>query len=95
MSTDGVHWSAPTPLLRCAVHGERAVHHPAQGFVVEGDEVALFVHENIPGITTDDPNIKVGAHPYLRLPRTRLVRHSIPLAELRRWTERALATISA
>ena len=39
-STDGLHWSAPTPLLRCAVHGERAVHHPAQGLVREGSRCA-------------------------------------------------------
>ena len=52
-SRDGLHWSPPTPLQRCAVHGERTVHHPASGFLLDGDEVAIFIHENVPGVTAD------------------------------------------
>ncbi len=93
-SADALSWSEPTPLLSCAVHGERAVHHPAQGFVREGRHVAIFVHENVPGVTTDDPNIKLAAHPYLQLPRPRLVRHTVPADELRSWSQMALRSIS-
>lgn len=89
-SADGVHWSEPAPLLRCAVHGERAVHHPAQGLTLQGGEVSLWVHENVPGVTTDDPNVKVAQHTYLTLPRTRLVRHSVPVGQLRAWALKAL-----
>ena len=92
-STDGLHWSAPTPLLRCAVHGERAVHHPAQGWVREGESsVALFVHENVPGVTSDHTPTReqMATFPYLKLPRPRLVRHTIPSDALLRWTLSAL-----
>ena len=92
-STDGLRWSAPTPLLRCAVHGERTIHHPVQGFVQEGnDSVALYVHENVPGTTSDTaPSpAQLQDFPYLKLPRPRLVRHSLPAAALRAWTEAAL-----
>ena len=93
-SVDGVRWSAPTPLLRCAVHGERAVHHPAQGFVHVPHEgvVALYVHENVAGVTSDitPTAAQMQQFPYLKLPRPRLVRHTLPVAALRRWTEEAL-----
>ena len=91
-STDGMHWSAPTPLLRCAVHGERAVHHPAQGLVVEGSSVAFYVHENVAGITSDHTPtaMQMVAFPYLKLPRPRLMRHTVPLEALRSWTLSAL-----
>lgn len=94
-SADGLRWSAPTPLLRCAVHGERAVHHPAAGLVVDGDEVAIFVHENVPGTTTDGlpTTAELKAYPYLKTGRTRLMRHTIPAKDLRRWTMAALRTI--
>ena len=70
-SVDGLHWSAPTPLLRCAVHGERAVHHPAQGLVSDGDSVVMFVHENVPGVTSDHTPTaaQMVQFPYLKLPR--------------------------
>ena len=70
------------------------MHHPAQGFGREGRHVAIFVHENVPGVTTDDPNIKLAAHPYLQLPRPRLVRHTVPADELRSWSQMALRSIS-
>jgi hypothetical protein len=95
-SLDGLHWSSPTPLRRCAVHGERAVHHPAQGLVMEGEHtVALYVHENVPGVTSDitPTAAQMTQFPYLRLPRPRLVRHRMPAAALRRWTDQALAEL--
>ena len=96
-SLDGLHWSAPTPLIRCAVHGERAVHHPAQGLVVEegGGSVALYVHENVPGVTSDitPTAAQMVQFPYLKLPRPRLVRHSIPSTVLRQWTDEALKSL--
>ena len=96
-SRDGRHWSAPTPLYRCAVHGERAVHHPAQGWVRDGESVALFVHENVPGVTSDvtPTAAQMKEFPYLKLPRPRLVRHTIPAAALRKWADEALATLPA
>ena len=92
VSTDGLRWSSPSPLLTCSVHGERAVHHPAQGFVREGDVVSLYVHENVPGVTSDiTPTAQqMKEFPYLKLPRPRLVRHSMPVDALKRWTEEAL-----
>lgn len=94
-SSDGLHWTAPTPLRPCDVHGERTVHHPAEGFVREGKSVSMYIHENVPGTTSDvAPNkMKMDFHPYLRLPPPRLVRHTIPALALRRWTLEALASI--
>lgn len=91
-STDGVHWSAPTPLRLCDVHGERTTHHPVQGVVREGDLISLYIHENVPGVTSDitPTPAMMRDHPYLRLPKPRLVRHTIPIEALRRWTLDAL-----
>jgi hypothetical protein len=93
VSTDGLRWSAPTPLLRCAVHGERATHHPAQGFVREGGAVSLYVHENVPGVTSDitPTAATMRDFPYLKLPRPRLVRHTMPSEVLLNWTHATLA----
>lgn len=95
-SADGLRWSAPTPLLSCAVHGERTVHHPAQGFVHEKESVSFYVHENVPGTTSDVAVLgkKLDFHPYLRLPPSRLVRYTMPAQELLQWTRVALASIS-
>ena len=95
VSRDGLRWSAPTPLLRCDVHGERAVHHPAQGLILEGESVALYVHENVPGVTSDitPTAAQMAQFPYLKLPRPRLVRHTVPASALRTWTKRALGAM--
>ena len=95
VSLDGLHWSQPTPLLRCAVHGERAVHHPAAGLVRDGPLVSLYVHENVPGVTSDltPTPAQMVAHPYLKLPRPRLVRHTLPADALRTWTLATLSTL--
>ena len=63
---------------------------------MEGDDrVVLYVHENVPGVTSDltPSSAQMQQFPYLRLPRPRLVRHTLPVAALRRWTEAALATL--
>jgi hypothetical protein len=92
-STDGLRWSAPTPLLSaCAVHGERTVDHPAQGFVREGESVSMYVHENVPGTTSElfFNDVLMRFHPYLKLPPPRLVRYTMPAQALRKWTRGVL-----
>ena len=79
------------------MHGERTVHHPAQGFVIEGESVAFYVHENVPGTTSDTAVVgttKLAFFPYLKLPPARLVRYSIPAKALRQWTLEALTTVA-
>ena len=70
------------------------MHHPAQGILLEpgGTHVLLYVHENVPGVTSDitPTAAQMVQFPYLKLPRPRLVRHRIPVDALRRWTEAAL-----
>ena len=57
-SSDGVRWSPPAPLLN-AVYGEWTAHHPAAGIVARGDEVWLYVHENVPGVVADKVNARI------------------------------------
>ena len=93
-SRDGVRWSPPAPLLRCQVYGERTAHHPAAGVVARGDDVWLYVHENVPGVVADKVNARIlSRFKYLRQPPPRLVRYAIGREALRRWTEGALAQI--
>ena len=94
-SSDGLRWSAPTPLTTCAVHGERTIHHPVQGFVLEAGQVSFYIHENVAGTTSDvaaNP-VLLTFHHYLRLPPPRLVRYSMAAEALRRWTDTALASL--
>ena len=53
LSLDGLTWSAPRPLVRCAAAGERAVHHPAAGLVRRGRHVLFYVHEDVSAIRLD------------------------------------------
>ena len=96
VSLDGVKWAAATPLLHCAVHGERTVHHPVQGVLRDGPDVVVFIHENVPGVTSDltPTAAQMAAYPYLKLPRPRLMRHALPADEFLRWTLRALRTLN-
>lgn len=57
-----------------------------------GRSVAIYVHENVPGVTSDlTPTAQMmAAYPYLKLPKPRLVRHTIPTEVLRSWTLSAL-----
>ena len=81
------------PLL----HGERTVHHPVSGILRRGDAAHIYIHHNVPGVTADvSPSPKAQAeHPYLKLPRTRLVRYTIPLAALREWTIKSKRNLAA
>ena len=96
-SRDGVRWSHPTPVLGCAVNGERTVHHPASTLLLRGDQVYLYVHENVVGITTSmmAAGPTLAKYGYLRLPPSRVVRYSIPADRLAAWTRRALAALDA
>ena len=96
-SRDGVRWSHPTPVLGCAVNGERTVHHPASTLLLRGDQVHLYVHENVVGITTSmmSAGPTLARYGYLRLPPSRVVRYSIPADRLAAWTRRALAALDA
>ncbi len=62
---------------------------------VRSGSVAIYVHENVPGVTSDitPTSSQMREHPYLRLPRPRLVRHTIPLTALRQWTDEALKSL--
>jgi hypothetical protein len=76
------------------VYGERTAHHPAAGIVARGDDVWLYVHENVPGVVADRVNARIlSRFKYLRQPPPRLVRYAIGREALRRWTEGALAQI--
>lgn len=81
-------------VVACVRAPAAQVHHPAQGVFLEpgGSTVVLYVHENVPGVTSDvTPTAsQMAQFPYLRLPRPRLVRHTIPADALRRWTAAAL-----
>ena len=87
----GVHWSRITPLRGCGVHGERATDHPVAGLVRRGEAVWLYVHENVPGISAD----RLSPWPLFKQmdfvsQRAGLVRYSLPVATLRRWTRFSL-----
>ncbi|KAL1525993.1 hypothetical protein AB1Y20_020818 [Prymnesium parvum] len=95
VSEDGVRWSAITPLLRCAVHGERTVHHPVAGVLRRGDAAHVYIHHNVPGVTADvSPSSRAKAEfPYLDLPPTKLVRYTIPLKALHSWTMESMMSL--
>jgi len=93
-SRDGVRWSRITPLRACPVHGERTVDHPVAGLVHRGDEVWLYIHERVPGISADRlspwplfKHLELAAQP------ARLVRYRMPVALLRRWTRQSLRDV--
>ena len=94
-SRDGVRWSRITPLRGCAVHGERATDHPVAGMLRRGEHVWLYLHEHVPGISAD----RMSPWPLFKQldyasPRAGLVRYSIPVATLRRWTRQSLRDLS-
>ena len=100
LSLDGIRWSRVTPLLECAVHGARAEAQPV-GLVLlpESRQVAVFVHERVPGIAYDEKT------PY-RLAKTlrqlemrhgggQVVRYTLPCEALAEWTREQLAGLDA
>ena len=92
-SRDGRHWSAPQPLLRCGVAGERATSHPAAGLIERGEHVDLYIHESVPGIHHDFRTPRMLTRFWLRRQQhmpSRLVRFAISKASLREWTRDAL-----
>ena len=93
-SLDGRRWSAPEPLTRCVVAGQRTASHPAAGLIERGDFVDLYMHEGVPGISID-MSTPHSLRKYLEAHErdSRLNRFSMPKAALRKWTLEAIATL--
>ena len=94
LSLDGVRWSRVTPLLACASVGERTLSHPAAPAMVRANDgsrsVWLYVHENVSGASLDQymPISLREAHARAAGP-SRLVRYTLPMDVLERWTSLA------
>jgi hypothetical protein len=96
-SLDGVHWSRVTPLLSCSIFGERTMDQPAlPAMVRRGGEVWLYVHEEVPGITSDRA-VPLLLQPFLLKAErpSRVVRYAFPCQLLASWTEDALTSLVA
>ena len=94
-SLDGVHWSRVTPLLSCDLYGERTLDQPAlPAMVRRGEEVWLYVHEEVPGITIDRSTPLLLHTSLVRAERnSRVARYAFPCRHLARWTLGALKTL--
>ena len=102
LSVDGRTWSGVTPLLRCAVHGERAEHQPIAAVFSNASsaapEVFVFVHERVPGIMYEEAVPRPQARALERLSKergSRLVRYTVQCAVFMRWTSEQLAMLAS
>lgn len=87
-SRDGVHWSAPQPLVRCTSVRERTTSHPAPGLLRKGAYIWLYMHENVPDVHVDATTPywhKLAAERMHRHP-PRVLRYSFFERDLLRWT---------
>ena len=93
-SLDGLRWSTISPLVSCEAYGDRAVSHPAAGLVRSGDQVFIFVHEEVPSVRLDlfTPFI-LQRHWKRSSPPGRIVRYTMSVAKLRRTTAQHLAEL--
>ena len=93
-SLDGLRWSTISPLVSCEAYGDRAVSHPAAGLVRSGDQVFIFVHEEVPSVRLDlfTPFI-LQKHWKRSSPPGRIVRYTMSVAKLRRTTAQHLAEL--
>lgn len=91
-SLDGVRWSPVTNLLSCGIYGQRTLNQPAAPAMVHrGDEIWLYVHEEVPGITHDRTSpLLLRTQLEKAEERSRVVRFAFPTSILARWTESAL-----
>ena len=94
-SLDGVHWSRVTPLLSCDLYGERTLDQPAlPAMVRRGEEVWLYVQEEVPGITIDRSTPLLLHTSLVKAERnSRVARYAFPCRHLARWTLGALKTL--
>lgn len=91
-SMDGVRWTKITPLLSCSIYGERTMDQPAlPAMVRRGNEVWLYVHEEVPGITIDraTPRFAYAQMAANEKP-SQVVRYSFSCSKLANWTQSAL-----
>ena len=93
-SLDGLRWSTISPLVSCEAYGDRAVSHPAAGLVRSGDQVFIFVHEEVPNVRLDlfTPYV-LEKHWKRSAPPGRIVRYTMSVAKLRRTTAQHLAEL--
>ena len=91
-SLDGVRWTRITPLLTCAIYGERSLDHPAAPAMVRrGGEVWLYVQEEVPGVTIDSTTPRLTyAHMVKHERPSGVVRYAFSCDKLAKWTEAAL-----
>ena len=93
LSIDGKRWAPAVPITRCATDdidgphgrlhdGRRSIHHAVSGIVQRGDDVLLFIHENVPGIVEGATLCRSPAS----CGPSRIVRYAIPEATFSRWT---------
>ena len=108
LSLDGLNWSRMTPLITCGSVGERTLSQPAApAMVIERNEANsssfqprsmwVYVHENVGGASFDK-FLPVGLREHREREAARgtaaqLVRYSLPLEVLERWTHRALRSL--
>lgn len=95
-SLDGRRWSAPQPLLRCGIAGERATSHPAAGLIERGEQIDFYVHEAVPEIHSDFRTPQTLTRFWKRKQKqmsSRLARYTVARAKLAEWTAEALTTL--
>jgi hypothetical protein len=97
LSVDGTTWSRVTPLLRCEVHGARAETQPVGFALLPRGELAVFVHERVPGIAYDEKTPHRLSMSLQRLMSRRggasIVRYTLPCEKFARWTAEGLAEL--
>merc|ERR1712008_575671 len=93
-SLDGLRWSTITSLVSCGAYGDRAVSHPAAGLVRSGDQIFIFVHEEVPSVRLDlfTPYI-LERHWKRSSPPGKIVRYTMSVARLRRTTAQHLTEL--
>ena len=100
VSCDGAHFSPPEPLLNSSHVGGEIVDHVVDGLARDGDDVLVFVHAGVPGTAEKacaykalfpKPGVKRRAPTGWRPPPSEVVALRVPLANLRRFTDRARA----
>ena len=103
VSCDGAHFSPPEPLLNSSHVGGEIVDHVVDGLARDGDDVLVFVHAGVPGTAEKAcaykalfpkpgvKSVKRAAPTGWRPPPSEVVALRVPLANLRRFTDRARA----
>ena len=106
LSLDGISWSRVTPLIDCAVQGERAVDHPVAGGAVYskhdgvasnatgGGNVSFYIQHRVPGISHDRLTPLELWHWRKGMEHeSYLSRYSLPCEKFAQWTLRQIRSL--